>query len=60
MTIVGLLLVHTPPSYGARHLMLEKRYKMDNQTCSGMPHAFYTYLHVLSRKLCTAYYTWLQ
>ena len=59
MTIVGPLLVHIPPSYGAGHLMLEKRYTMDNRTCSGMPHDSYTHLHVLSRKLCTVYYTWL-
>ena len=50
MAIVGVLLVHTPPSYDAGDLMLEKRYKMDNRTCSVMSHGSYTYLHVLSGK----------
>ena len=50
MTIVGPLLVHTPPSYGVGHLVLEKGYRVDNRTCFGMPHGFYTCLHALSGK----------
>ena len=36
MTIVGPLLVHTPPSYGIGHLVLEKGY---NNSCPGVPTA---------------------